>query len=73
MKWTWRLRVTNFLLCGNHPYTATELHRSLNIPDHPVTLATLSGVLKKMYDNGELYRVDDWGPRGGYGYQVNHA
>jgi hypothetical protein len=60
------------------PCTAADIYHVLNVesgigPNESVKLSSLSGTLKKMYDAGELLRVDGWGPRGGYGYLVNHA
>jgi len=70
---THREQVLRFLFNVGQPYTATEIHRVFVKDGMKVTLASLSGTLRKMYDAGELRRVDDWGPRGGYGYQVNHT
>jgi hypothetical protein len=70
---TLRWRVINFLVLCPVPCTATQLQKSLTSPTKPIKLSSLSSLLKKMYDAGELRRVDDWGPRGGYGYQVNHS
>jgi len=73
MKLTHRELVLNFLLLTGHPYTASEIWHALNLPEHPIKLSSLSGILKRMYDAGELRRIDEWGPRGGYGYEVNHS
>ncbi len=35
-----------------------------------VKLDSVSSILKKMVDNGELVRVEGAGPRGGYGYRL---
>lgn len=55
------------------PLTASEIKRFLDAksPGMPIKLSSLSGILKRMYDAGELHRIDGWGPRGGYGYRVN--
>ena len=70
---TIREQVLRFLFNVGIPYTASEIHHVFVKDGLRVSLASLSSTLKKMYDAGELRRVDDWGPRGGYGYQVNHT
>jgi len=70
---TLREQVLRFLFNVGVPYTASEMCHVFNRDGLKVKLASLSSVLRKMYDAGELRRVDDWGPRGGYGYQVNHT
>lgn len=60
-----RERVLMKLIEHASPVTATELARELN-----VSLSSLSSLLKKMYDAKQVRRVDDFGPRGGYGYET---
>ena len=44
--------------------TATQVAKRLGIgPDN------VSSVLKKMFDEGLLYRIENFGPRGGFGYR----
>jgi hypothetical protein len=50
-----------------------ELNRLNGGTQDTIMLSSLSGTLKRMYDAGELCRVDGYGPRGGYGYLVNHT
>lgn len=46
------------------PMTATEISQLLDID-----LASLSSLLKKMCDDPKgIYRIANYGPRGGYGY-----
>jgi predicted transcriptional regulator len=61
MKLTMRESVLNHLT--SEPYTASHLAKVLNLK-----LSSLSSILKKMIDDQELQRVDNIGPRGGYGY-----
>jgi len=70
MKFTIQERILNFLLLTGQPSTAVEIHRSLDSSEQPVKLSSLSSVLKKMYDAGELDRITGFGPRGGHGYEV---
>lgn len=53
--------------------TATALCKFLNDAsqqsDH-VKLSTLSSLLTKMYDVGDLNRIKGVGPRGGFGYTL---
>jgi DNA-binding transcriptional regulator GbsR (MarR family) len=63
-----RINVIELLFNSHVPLTATEIACILD-----VKLASLSSVLRKMYDAGVLTRVDGYGLRGGYGYQVNHS
>lgn len=51
--------------------TATQMchyFNRLSRPEGQVKLTSLSSLLKKMYDAGELFRIESFGPRGGYGY-----
>ena len=70
-----RKRVMGLLITSANPLTATQIKQFMDASyvGPPVKLSSLSGILKRMYDAGELRRVDDWGPRGGYGYEVNHS
>jgi len=69
---TIRQRVIHVLLDSSTPRTASDIYHVLNNSGY-VKLSSLSGILKRMYDAGELRRVDEYGPRGGYGYLVNHS
>jgi len=64
----------NYFLCSSAYYTAVEIKRMLDhsriIHPQVVKLSSLSSVLKRMYDAGELERIDGVGPRGGFGYRV---
>jgi Fe2+ or Zn2+ uptake regulation protein len=70
MKLTIRARVLHLLLNAQEPFTATMLCELMSIGPSPVQLSSLSSVLKRMHDEGLLYRVNGWGPRGGYGYML---
>lgn len=50
--------------------TASQMCNCINdeFKADDVKLASLSSALNKMYRNGELARMDQFGPRGGYGY-----
>ncbi len=48
--------------------TSSQLGKGLNIP-----LSSLSSVLNRMAKKGELVRVPDIGPRGGYGYRLKNT
>jgi len=50
--------------------TATEMQKRIADGGHQVRLSSLSSLLKKMVDNGELKRIENVGPRGGYGYAL---
>lgn len=72
-----RQRVIKLLNEQKRPLTATEINNALNVPDGisdfiGVELSSVSSALRKMYDAGELRRIYDWGPRGGYGYWVKN-
>lgn len=70
---TQRELIRRFLSRTGSRYTATDLCRALNLERsaaREITLASLSGTLKKMCDAGELTRYEDFGPRGGYGYEI---
>lgn len=74
---TIRRRVIDLLItsrCSAY-FTATDICKGLNVPDGVsdfvgVELSSVSSALKKMYDAGELERLDGIGPRGGFGYRV---
>lgn len=66
-----RDQVVKALLTIDHPVTAAQIHRRLQQNVGTTTsLATLSGVLSKMTRSGELVRVEEFGPRSGYGYSI---
>ena len=50
--------------------TATQLWHFAKTTERNIKLSSLSSQLKKMYDAGELERFAEFGPRGGYGYEV---
>lgn len=68
---TIRTDVKLFLYNTGATYTATDLKHVLNA-DGTLKLSSLSSILKRMYDAGELLRFEGFGPRGGYGYKLNH-
>lgn len=70
MKFTLRKRILNILLLTHQTFTASELQLCLNCGTTPVKLSSLSSILKKMCDTGEICRVNCYGPRGGYGYHL---
>lgn len=72
---TMRRRIVSLLLRAGVPCTAADIYHVLNVgdPARSVRLSSLSGTLKRMYDDGTLLRVDGYGPRGGYGYVINHG
>jgi Fe2+ or Zn2+ uptake regulation protein len=67
-----RERVLDLLASCPLPLTAAQICKALS-PSRRITLASLSGTLRKMYDAKLLSRVDGYGPRGGYGYLVNYG
>lgn len=67
---TVRERILNLLLLSNETYTASQIKWCLDGTDQPAKLSTISSTLKKMYDEGWLNRVENYGPRGGYGYNL---
>lgn len=48
--------------------TARDIQSLVEFSGEKVALASLSSLLKKMCDEGELIREDGHGPRGGHGY-----
>jgi len=69
---TIRKRVLGLLRCAGLYLTAAAIKQILDQGDTgpAIKLSSLSSVLKRMYDAGELERIEGFGPRGGYGYKV---
>lgn len=58
--------------------TASELCKLIDALDcqvgkSKIKLSSLSGTLKRMSDAGLLERIENFGPRGGYGYRKRNA
>jgi hypothetical protein len=51
--------------------TATQIWHFAQSTGRDVKLSSLSSQLRRMYDDHELNRMEDFGPRGGYGYTLN--
>jgi len=72
---TIRRRVLHLLKHAGAIVTAVDIYHVLNVesgigPSESVKLSSLSSVLKRMCDGGELDRLKNFGPRGGYGYRL---
>lgn len=63
------MTIKQTLLLIAHPRT---LQTAAEIADHNalkgISLATISSALCKLVKSGEILRLDNFGPRGGYGY-----
>lgn len=56
------------------PYaTATRINEWMLSDGHPSKLSSLSSLLKKMTDENVLERIENYGPRGGYGYRLRQT
>lgn len=62
---TMQERVLQLLPFFSGPVTASHIARCLS-----VKLSSVSSLLKKMTDEGLLERIENTGPRGGYGYSI---
>ena len=68
---TIRERVVNLLSCRVVPVTAGEIAHCLEPVG--VKLSSLSSILRRMVDRGELLSFPDRGLRGGNGYLLRRA
>lgn len=74
---TMRSQILQVLGVRHHPMTATTICNAINVPDGisdfiGFELSSVSSTLRKMYDTDVLGRVENFGPRGGYGYYLKH-
>ena len=69
---TTRERIAALLGFPTRPIlTASQIRNVINdhsAADKQVRLSSVSSLLKKMVDTGEIERHENFGPRGGYGY-----
>jgi len=67
-----RIKLVSDLLSDGVTRTASDvfyaLYSEFQGRSSKMTLASLSGTLKQMTDCGYVERVENFGPRGGYGY-----
>lgn len=62
-----------YLMGSRSTHTATQLSSILTECGHRAKLSSLSSLLKKLTDSGELIRTENFGPRGGYGYSLRNT
>lgn len=65
---TLQKRIIQLLKLRGLPMTATSISCELN-----AKLSSLSSILKKMSDERIISRIKNFGPRGGYGYEIKES